>query len=127
MLGKCSNCKTQIMDLELRGRKRLLDNYRDHIVELSNGTLMRVGVCVNCKILLVAGAKVKETADNILKNHKDYWENDQYAPKGFKDFIIVDPNSTEDKFMKKRADRILEQNEKLDLQKKACAEVIIKK
>jgi len=118
MLGKCSNCKTQIMDLELRGRKRLLDNYRDHIVEISNGTLMRVGVCVNCKILLVAGTKVKETADNILKNHKEYWEVDKYAPKGFKDLFIADPNSTEDKFMKKRADKMLEQKEKLDFQKK---------
>lgn len=117
MLGKCSNCKTQIMDLELRGQKRLLTNYRDHIVELSNGTLMRVGVCVNCKALLVAGLKVKETADNILKNHKAYWEGDQYAPKGYKSLIIIDPNSTEAKFMQKRADRTLDEKERLDMQR----------
>ena len=115
MLGKCSNCKTQIMDLELRGRKRLLDNYRDHIVELSNGTLMRVGVCVNCKALLVAGLKVKDTADNILKNHKDYWEKDSHAPDGFKSLIITDSNTSEDKFMKKKAENEFQQNGKLDL------------
>jgi len=126
MLGKCSNCKTQIMDLELRGQKRLLTNYRDHIVELSNGTLMRVGVCVNCKALLVAGLKVKETADNILKNHKAYWDGDRYAPKGYKSLIIIDPNSTENKYMQKRADGILDEKERLDLQKQESVEVIIK-
>ena len=114
------------MDLELRGQKRLLTNYRDHIVELSNGTLMRVGVCVNCKALLVAGLKVKETADNILKNHKAYWDGDRYAPKGYKSPIIIDPNSTENKYMQKRADGILDEKERLDLQKQESVEVIIK-
>ena len=110
------------MDLTLRGQKRLLGNYRDHIVELSNGTLMRVGVCVNCKALLVAGSKVEDTADNILKNHKEYWNNDPYAPKGYKSLIITDSNSTEEKFMQKRAGRILEEKERLDFQKKENTE-----
>jgi len=117
MLGICSNCGTQIMDLNQRGQDRLLTNYRDHIVELSNGTLMRVGVCVNCKELLVAGKKVKETADKIMEKHKEYWRNDEHAPRGFEDFSITDPNTDEDKFRKKRGDKIVKEEKNLQKQK----------
>jgi len=102
MIGKCSNCDTQVMDLNRRGQDRFLSNYRDHIVELSNNTLMRVGVCQNCKALLEDEKTAQEVADNILKKHKDYWNNDEYAPIGFEDFTIIDQNTNEDKFAKKR-------------------------
>lgn len=92
-------------------------NYRDHIIELSNGTLMRVGVCQNCKELLVAGKKVKATADNILKRHKDYWNTDEHAPKGYKLFSITDPNTDEDKFMVKRKQKFVAEEEALQAQK----------
>lgn len=105
------------MDLTKRGQSRLLSNYRDHIVELSNGTLMRVGVCQNCKELLVSGKIVKKTADNILKRHKDYWATDEHAPRGFEDFEIIDPNTDEEKFAKKRKGVFVAQEKALTEQK----------
>ncbi len=102
MIGICSNCDTQVMDLNRRGQDRFLLNYRDHIVELSNNTLMRVGVCVNCKKLLEDEKTAQETSDNILRKHKEYWNSDEYAPIGFEDFTIIDPNTNEEKFAEKR-------------------------
>jgi hypothetical protein len=105
------------MDFTKKGRERLLSNFAEHFLELSNGTIMRVSVCSNCKLLLVAGTQVQKTADNILSKHKDYWQTDENAPQGFADFTVVDPNASEDKILAKRGEDERVENEKLDLQK----------
>jgi hypothetical protein len=111
------------MDLTRKGQERFLVNYRDHVLEISNGTLMRVGVCQNCKELLVAGKKVKKTAEDILENCKAFWRgSDEYAPHGFEMFEVIDPNTDEDKFALKRKNKNLEEGEKLQAQKDYFAE-----
>ena len=62
---------------------------------------MRVAVCTSCKVKLVSGNKVKETADLILKNHKNHWESDINAPIGFQDWEVVDPNTSYVQFVLK--------------------------
>lgn len=117
MLGFCSNCGQQIMDLTKKGQDRLLINYRDHMVELNNGTLMRIGVCQNCKELLVAGNDVMKVAKKILDNHKNFWDNDEHAPVGYEKFDIADPNTDEEKFMAKRNIKIDDEEKALQKQK----------
>lgn len=105
------------MDLSLRGPKRLLTNYRDHWVELSNGTIMRVGVCVNCKESLVSGEKVREVADGILKKHKEYWADDPRSPESLQNVSIVDANGNEKSFLEKKRREQVTETEKLQKQK----------
>lgn len=119
MLGFCSNpdCNTQVMDLAKKGEGRFLTNYRDHWIELSNGTIMRVGVCVNCKAKLVSGSNVRKTAEKILQKHKAYWTTDPYAPKDFQSMEIVSPNTSEKGFMEKRMREEETEKTQLDEQK----------
>lgn len=112
MLGFCSACGAKIIDIKKKGGKaslRKLENYKEHIVELSNGTIMRVAVCDNCKIELVAG-KALDTAKTILSNHKDYWENNR-KKKDITDYAglkIINPNTDLGTFLKKRKDNEIE-------------------
>lgn len=99
MVGYCSSCGVEIIDLEA---KKFLPNYANHIIELSNGTLMQVGVCVDCKLKLVSGNKVQKTADDILKNHKIYWKDSKDKPKDNETLTVVDPNSDSYKFHQKK-------------------------
>lgn len=72
MLGFCSSCGVKIISL---GRTpKFLENYKEHYISLSNGTLMKIGVCDMCRVELVSGDSMK-MAKKILKNHKEYWRN----------------------------------------------------
>lgn len=97
LTGYCSHCGTEIIDLTKRKRARMLPNYREHEIQLSDGSLMRVGVCDTCKAKLVAGPDVQKTADKIVANHKIYWDaNIQDRPdhsKKYKNLTCIDPNS----------------------------------
>lgn len=104
MTGYCSACGAQIIDLS-GVRPRLLPNYREHIIELSNETMMRVGVCVTCKGKLVSGSKVKTTANAILANHRIYWGVQKRRPKNFDKLTVSDPNTDEKKFNRARKER----------------------
>lgn len=60
---------------------------------------MRVGVCMNCKVLLTTGKNVQKTADTIIANHKTYWSNNpKFQPKDFETIVVSDPNSNLSKF-----------------------------
>lgn len=125
------------MDLTKRGRDKLLPNYADHIIELSNGTIMRVGVCSDCKLLLVSGDQVQVTADNILQNHIEYWDSlneddsevavlqsdktpvkmgvsedlgQKTIPNDYQDFTVVDPNTDEISFLNKKNNNLIDTN-----------------
>lgn len=104
------------MDLTQRGAKRFMTNYRDHWLELSHG-LMRVAVCVNCKEKLVSSTEGKKVAEAILEKHKEFWRSDINAPKGFEEFLILDTNSSEEKYLTKRKQAEQEQIDELDKQK----------
>lgn len=104
------------MDLTQRGSKRIMTNYRDHWLELSSG-LMRVAVCVNCKAKLMSSAEGKQIAEQILEKHKDFWRSDINAPKGFEEFQIIDHNSSEEKYLRKRNEAEQRQIDELDKQK----------
>jgi len=110
MIGRCSHCGVNIIELKQTKKKRITSDYCEHLLELSNKTLMRVAVCPNCKVLLVSGDKVLKTADKIIKNHIDYWNHHQrQAPGDYKELYVVDPNTSKSKFFRKREKAIQEE------------------
>lgn len=114
MTGFCSHCGVEIMDLSKRKRARILPNYREHTIQVSSGSLLRVGVCDECKAKLVSGDVVKKTADKILANHKIYWNfNIKDRPehsKKYKALTVSDPNSDITKVAIQRKQRKEEEN-----------------
>ena len=95
-----------------------MTNYRDCTVELSDDTLMRIGVCQNCKALLDDEATAQATADHIMEKHIDFWAKFGGARTDkFRDLKIVDINITEERFEEKRKARTDEQEAKLQEQK----------
>lgn len=116
------------MDMTQKGVKRFMTNYRDHELEIGDKdgrplSIMRVAVCVNCKALLTAGGKVQATADTILKNHKEYWNQhpEEFSSSGgqtfdFETFTVSDPSTDFSKHRKSKDD--FEQKERETKQKK---------
>jgi len=104
MLGKCSACGTQVIEIKKENGKvkaKYLSNYKEHIIELSNHSIMRVAVCDKCKVELVAG-KSKEIAVKIVDNHIDFWgKNKKTAPKEFASLTCVNSNTTLQDFTRK--------------------------
>ena len=106
-MGCCTNCDVQIMDMTKRGQERFLPNYREHTIELSNLSLMRVAVCLDCKDTLThETAQSKKIADTILDRHKVWWTNnlpkkDPRMPDFHMDLSVEDANSSEEKFFPK--------------------------
>jgi len=74
--GYCCVCGDEVVE-KVKEKVRLKENYRQHIIKLSNWTLMRIGVCDKCHAKLTSGNKVQETADTALANHKTYWEQSE--------------------------------------------------
>lgn len=109
MVGYCTNCGTEVMDITRSRGKRKLDNYREHTMEISDGSLLNVAVCDTCKSLLVSGNKVEETSNRILKHHKIYWQENRKddhgdtPPDAFDKLVITDPNSN---ILKNRAKKL---------------------
>ena len=69
-LGCCTNCDAQIMDLDQRDpSKRKLDNYAENWFYLSDGSLMKVGMCYNCN-----NTMDQSMADTIMDRHYATWE-----------------------------------------------------
>jgi len=102
MTGTCSSCGKEIL-VKVNGKFRKSLAYREHFLELSNGTIMRVGVCEDCKIKLVTGDKVDETAEKILDNHKIYWkEHSDTAPAKYDEITVTNPNTTPSQFIRSR-------------------------
>lgn len=110
MLGKCSNknCNAQIIDLDKKGNARFLENYRDHWFE-SNLGLMRIGVCSECRSALVTGENAQKVVQGIISKHQEHWRGDINAPEGFADMIILDTNSSEEKYLDRRNKAQLEE------------------
>lgn len=112
--GKCTNCDRQVLDLTKKGSKRFLPNYCEQEMELSNGTLMRVAVCSDCKATLVNESEEATTiANNILDRHKVWWsnnlrDNDPRMPAFHLELQVEDVNSNAEKFIEKTAERNLE-------------------
>lgn len=103
MTGYCSCCGTRIISDD----GRPLENYCDHTIEVSvdenieNNRLLKVGICVACKALLVAGDKKEATAKKILANHKVYWKaNKRFAPEGT--LTMRNPNGSESSLIRRK-------------------------
>ena len=111
MIGWCSSCGVQVMDLTKKGAKRFLPNYKEHYVELSDHTLMRIGICEDCRANLTSGPDVLKTAAKILKNHKTYWKFVGLGKK-YQDLKVEDPNTDEGKF---RRNRVLRKHQEEEL------------
>lgn len=108
MAGLCCICGIPIIQI-VGGKARLLPIFRNHIVKLSNDTLMRIGVCDIDKAKLSSGSLVIATANIALANHKTYWMNNtKYAPKDFEKLTITDPNTNLSKF---RREMLLKRHE----------------
>ena len=110
MVGYCSCCGIEIMDLSVKGKAKLLPNFCENELELSNGTIMPVGVCSSCKAKLVSGKATQKTADAILANHKTYWfgKKEKERPQNFENLTVVDPNTD---FIKWKQKKILKDHE----------------
>jgi hypothetical protein len=106
-IGFCTNCDTQIFDPSQKGHVRFLPEYNEHVIELSNESLMRVGVCSKCKDTLVRGNQdAEDMASNILERHKLWWGNhlpaeDPRKPKFHHALAVVDTNSNPAKLRKR--------------------------
>lgn len=107
MLGFCSSCGVKIISL---GRTpKFLENFKEHYISLSNGTLMKVGVCDVCRVELVSG-DAKKMAEKILENHKEYWKNrtkqvkfaTRDIPKFFLKLEVKNPNTNPVDFIRKK-------------------------
>lgn len=123
MLGFCSSCGVKIISL---GRTpKFLKNYKEHYISLSNGTLIKVGVCDICRVELVSGDS-KKMAKKILENHKEYWRNrmkktKRNIPKFFEKLDVNHPNTNPRDFI-----RLLEKKrrEKKELKAMSAAESV---
>lgn len=119
MVGYCTNCGVEVMDITRARGKKKLDNYREHTMEMSDGSLLSVAVCEECKTLLVTGDKVQETAERILKHHKIYWQENSKddhgdaRPSRFDKITISDPSSN---ILKVRSKKVSEL-ERIDSEK----------
>jgi len=103
VVGYCTSCGVEIIDLSLK-KPKLLKNYAEHEIELSNETIMPVGVCADCKLKLISGNEVQKIADKILSNHKTYWsgKNGKERPKDWDKLTVTDPNTSYEKWYKKK-------------------------
>lgn len=101
MVGYCSSCGADIFT-STSGKRRPLPTYREHTIGLTDGTLMKVGVCSECKLSLVSGANVLKTAKKIIANHKIYWRKSKDKPAAFEDVDVDDPNTNYRRFKQAR-------------------------
>lgn len=104
-IGYCTGCDKQIFE-RVGSRLQPTDEYNEHEVELSNGTLMRVGVCGTCKpILLGNDENGRALAEYILERHKMLWEaqteQELTRPNFHRDLAIEDHNSSPEKVRSK--------------------------
>lgn len=116
----CSLCENiRIIGYDEDNRPYELPNYREHFMELSNGSLLKVGLDENCHIGLISGNKVKQNAEKMLESYKAWLRAIPGQPSDFEELEVVKPNTNELDF---QMDRIRKQNEeaaKLDEQKES--------
>jgi hypothetical protein len=116
MLGFCSACGEQVIEIKRIGRKvkaKFLPNYYEHYIELSNKTLMRIALCDKCKEYMVSGKNPKEKAQSIVNNHITYWNNNSKKkdkPKNFKNLTATNPNLSVRDFIRSREKEKQEQD-----------------
>lgn len=101
MVGFCSSCGANIIDLTGEKPKKL-PNFREHLIQLSDWSLMRVGVCDICKEKLTNGKDRQKIADAVLNNHKTYWKNTVNKPKGKDALTVLNPDTTDEDFKRER-------------------------
>ena len=71
-LGYCSGCDKKILDFTKKDPKeRKLPEYREHIFELNDDSLMKVAVCDICDKEMDS-----KLADNIMKRHYKTWQTE---------------------------------------------------
>lgn len=117
-IGYCALCQeVKIMHFDEKNRLVLSPNYREHFLELSNGTLMRVCVDEECKTRLIGGSEVMKNANIILENHKAFWARESPESIDAQDLEVIDPNTDEEKYRRKKALQTKEENDKLEAQK----------
>ena len=110
MAGFCCVCGDHIFE-KVNGKYKKKDTYRDHILKLSNGTLMRIGVCDKDHAKLTSGNKVQATAKTVIDNHKIFWDNSpKWAPKNHQTITVTDPNTNLSKF---KREKLLEKDKKV--------------
>lgn len=106
-IGHCVNCDKSIIGDKKLPKKERLKEYRETILELSNGTIMRVAICQKCLKKLN-----QKMAEKIIVRHNEYWKRED---KKFKDLDLIKFNVNEKKFIK---DKKLKKEEKLKVNKK---------
>jgi hypothetical protein len=106
MLGYCSACGVKVIEVKKDGKKasaKFMTNFKEQIIELSNKTIMRVGVCDKCKEKMVSGKDPLEVAQKIIDNHIEYWKNHKReAPRGYEDLKATHPNTDLRQFLRRR-------------------------
>lgn len=107
-LTNCYSCDKQIIKvLNKDGVKKIKikENFREHTIELSNNTIMRVAVCKECKEILMTEAG-KEKVDIILAKNKLHWSKGRKINKGnFDKLTVINTNITKRKFLKRKANK----------------------
>lgn len=105
MIGYCSACGASVIVFDKTKKKasaKFAPDFREHYIELSNKTLMRIGLCADCKVYMVSGADIDKKAKDIIKNHIAFWkENSKDAPDNFSKLTVVNPNTNPDLFIRK--------------------------
>lgn len=107
-LTNCYSCNKQIIKIaEKEGIKKvkIKDNFREHFIELSNKTIMRVAVCKECKELLMTQAG-KEIAETILSKNKTHWrKGKKIKTENFDNLNVESSKITKGKFLKRKANK----------------------
>lgn len=132
-IGLCTACDTPILDLSKKGKARFLPNYREHEMELSNESLIRVVVCDECKDVLVSDTpEAMAMATGIIERHKVWWsenlsEDDERMPKFHERLAVIDSNSNLLKFRQALAERNAEKELVREWQKEKADFVLAEK
>lgn len=114
----CSLCeKVRIIGFDENNKPFELPIYREHFIELSNGSLLKVGVDETCKISLVSGKKVRENAEKILEGYKEHLREIAGYRSDFESWNVTHPNTSKEDFHMARVRKDLEEKKNLDAQK----------
>lgn len=68
-LGKCPFCHTTIITVDDEHGPRHEESYREAWLLLSDGSRMKVGICVSCRDIMD-----QDMVDRLMVVHRAFWE-----------------------------------------------------
>lgn len=104
-----------------------LPEYREHFIELSNASLLKVGVCTACHMTLISGVKASENAGKILEAYKRWLRGIQGQKSDFENLEIINPNASESDYQMNRLRAEMREKSNLENQKQSHYEEIDQK